>query len=111
MYTIDLPNISETPYIVVPTVIGDTKYYFEYRWNIRAELVFLSVYTINGGITKYVCKNQSLVYGHDVSAYTDYEGWNATLTFCSKNMNTEEYTQTSFSTDFELDYVELDSDE
>ena len=27
------------------------------------------------------------------------------------DMNTEEYTQTSFSTDFELDYVELDSNE
>ena len=111
MYTIELPDISETPYIVVPTVIGDTKYYFEYRWNIRAELATLSIYTINDGETKYVCKNQFLVYGHDVTQYTDYEDWNASLSFCSKNMNTEEYTQTSFSTDFQLEYVETETEE
>lgn len=110
MYKIELPNISELPYQVVPTVIGDIKFYFEYRWNIRAELVSLSIYSIDDGVVKYVCKNQFLVYGHDVSKYTDYDGWNASLSLCSKDMNTMEYTQTSFNTDFELEYIETDSE-
>ena len=43
-YLIEIPDLNESPYMIVPVVLNNKTYYFEYKWNIREQKVYLAIY-------------------------------------------------------------------
>lgn len=103
--TITIPNLLDYPYAVQQVELGGILYYFEYKWNVRHEMAYLSVYTKSDNIENYLIKNICLVNGVVLSKNVRNNNWTGQLSFgkinADKNSN---YRIDTLHTDFQMIY-------
>lgn len=106
-YTIEIPNLDETPYIIRPVVLNTKTYYLEYKWNIRSESVFLSIYILVNNEKKYLIRQKGLVLWNNIAKdIYDIENWSGELYLIPiDGLNIYKYNQQNISTDYQLSYV------
>lgn len=105
MGDIDIPNLYQTPYIVVPTLLGSKQYFFEYYWNNRNNKAYLTIYTIENEKRIYFIKNVCLIRDMVISDKIYNINWNGVLKFQNKNnINDISYTIKDISEKFKLFY-------
>ena len=106
---IQIPNMFLNPYVIIPIVLKDKQYFFEYYWNFRSELVYLSIYLINNNQKKYIISNISLIKGMSISDYIHDDDWNGSLDFTNIDYSDEDfYTAKDISEKFQLIYGYLE---
>ena len=105
MDVISVPNMIDSPYITIPVVINNKNYLFEYRWNGRQELCYLTIYLEENEETIYICKNVSLTVDNNITRYTDYENLGGDIFFYADDTNMKEYNAKTFSDNFYLMFV------
>ena len=101
---ITIPNIFDTPYIVVPQTLVENTYYFEYQWNIRHEVLYLSIYTLNDEEQVYLVKKIALINNVEISRYIIDDNWVGGLWFQSDKSYDFGYNIKTVSDDFYLFY-------
>lgn len=105
LVTISIPDIYTTPHCISPVVLNYQQYYFEYNWNTRSELLYLSIYTINNNVRNYFVKNISLINNIKISDYITNQNWDGLLQFTNINDGTDiSYTIKDVSKKFYLMY-------
>ena len=102
--TIKIPNIFDTPYVIIPQTLLDSTYYFEYQWNIRHELLYLSIYTLNDEEKIYLVKNIALINRVEISRYIISDNWKGLLRLYSDKSYDFGYNIKTVSDDFYLFY-------
>lgn len=103
---INIPDMVENPYVIMPQVLSDQQYYFEFHWSIRQQRCFLSLYKIKDDERIYYVKNKALLNQMDVSKYITATDWTGNLWFESINDNELlDYTQKDIGNNFVLKYV------
>lgn len=104
-YTIPIPNLYLTPYIICPITLGNQQYYFEYYWNNRTSLAYISIYKISNGDIKYYVKNISLKPYIFISDYIKDQDWVGILSFENIDNNFDiSYTIKDISEKFQFLY-------
>lgn len=105
-YDINIPNLYENPYIIVPTLLGNQQYYFEYYWNNRAEKAYLSIFKIQNEERIYYIKNVLLLKDLVISKKIKNNDWVGFLVFQSQDGTDDVfYTIKDISTRFKLFYA------
>ena len=106
-YLIQIPNLDNEPYSIIPIVLNNKTYYFEYKWNIREEKAYLSIYLLIDNSKLYLIKNRGLVLFYDLTKHIqDRDNWSGELYLKPINIsNYYNYNQNNISTDYELSYV------
>lgn len=106
-YTIEIPNLNESPYIISPIVLNNRTYYFEYKWNIREQKAYLAIYILIDNTKNYLLRSIGLTIYNDVSKYIyDADNWSGELYFKPISLDTtSNYNQQNISTNYELSYV------
>ena len=106
-YLIDIPNLSTSPYSITPVVLNNKTYYFEYKWNIREQKAYLSIYILIDNSKVFMLKNIGLMVYNDVAKYIhDKDNWSGLLYLKPiKISNFDNYNQQNISTDYQLSYV------
>ena len=108
-YLIDIPDLNESPYSIVPIVLNTKTYYLEYKWNIRSQSAYLSIYILNNNNKIYLIKNIGLVLYNDLAKYIySQDNWSGELYLIPKQLtNNYIYNQQNISTDYQLSYVPI----
>lgn len=104
---ITIPDMSKSQYLITAIQLKNQQYYFEYFWNNRTELLYLSIYKFIDGEKDYYLKNMSLINNVELSRYinrTDWEGSLYLKTINSPLINIE-YHQDTINQIFYLKYV------
>lgn len=102
---IEIPNIFENPYIVIPQEINGESYYFEYFWNIRHEKLYLSIYLTDNDSQVYLVKNMCLTNLVEISRYIIHDRWTGGLWLKSNiSGNYSDYNIKNISTNYYLFY-------
>lgn len=99
---LELPNLYETPYCVVPYVIDSKDYFFEFTWSIRQEKCYLSIYYLENQERVYLIKNRLLKTDLDLTKFARNENWKGLLFLYPYNDSVSEYNIKNFHTDFAL---------
>ena len=106
-YIIEIPDLSESPYMIVPVVLNNRTYYFEYKWNIREQKAYLSIYILINNTKNYLFRSAGLYLYNDIAKYIyDADNWSGELYFRPISLDkTSNYNQQNISTDYQLSYV------
>jgi len=106
-YLIEIPNLSDMPYVSVPLILNNKIYYFEYIWNIRHEKAYLSIYMLVDNNKKYIVSNSCLTLFNNITRYvTDLENWSGELYLKPKSFSVfYDYKQDNIHLDYELSYI------
>lgn len=102
---ISLPNMTQTPYLIMPVDLKNQQYYFYFYWNIRHQRCYLSVFKLVDGARVYFIKNKGLVNGIKLSKYIFDTDWNGALSFESiSDDEKDDYTINDMHEKFVLRY-------
>ena len=107
-----IPDLSKTPYVIQPYIINNTEYKFIYRWNIRAEMVFLSILYIDGDSEIVIIRNVPIVMHCDLTHFANTDLWTYGLYLLYKNYYVDNYPksvpykQTNISTSYYLQIID-----
>ena len=82
--TLNIPDLFSTPYCTTPVELNNEVYYFEYSWNNRHGMAYLSIYLLDNNIPNYILKRICLVNGIEISRYIINDRWSGGLFFESK---------------------------
>ena len=106
-YPISIPDLNESPYIIKYTTLNNKTYYFEYKWNIRSQSCYLSIYLLENNTKIYILRSKTLVLYKDIARYVfNAENWSGQLFLKPLRIsNFSNYNQQNISTDYELSYV------
>ena len=107
-YSLEIPNLSDTPYIIKSEVLNNRTYYFEYFWNNRHQRAYLSIYILSNSEKVYLMRNKSLLPLINLSKYiiNDNENWSGSLYFDSTDLGQGyNYNQENISTEYQLRYI------
>lgn len=106
-YLIEIPDLSESPYVIVPVVLNNRTYYFEYKWNIREQKAYLAIYILIDNTKNYLLRSMGLSLYNDVAKHiNDADNWSGELYFKSISLDEiSSYNQQNISTDYQLSYV------
>ena len=104
LYEIKMPDFFQNPYIISNYVLNNKTYYFEYTWNIRHNMAYLSIYFINNDTKTYILRGLCLKNWVNISKYIVYQDWVGELYFISRKLDMIDYTRATVSDDFFLLY-------
>lgn len=106
-YLIEIPDLSEYPYMIVPVVLNNRTYYFEYKWNIREQKAYLAIYILVNNNKTYLIHSLGLTLYNDVAKYIhDADNWSGELFLKPISLDTTyNYNQQNISRDYQLSYV------
>jgi hypothetical protein len=104
---INIPDINENPFVISPIVLNNRTYYFEYRWNVRDNSAYLSIYYLSNNSKIYLLRNSKLIVGNIISKHiNDLENWDGLLSLWNYDeLTMENYSQANLSTDYFLKFV------
>jgi hypothetical protein len=109
--TLNIPDLSLTPYIIQPYIIDNKEFKFIYRWNIRAEMAFLSItYTLNESDI-VIIRNVPIVMHCDLTRFANTDYWTYSLYLLYKNYFIDNvpksliYKQTNISSSYLLQII------
>lgn len=106
-YLIEIPDLNESPYMIVPVVLNNKTYYFEYKWNIREQKVYLAIYILINNNKTYLLRSLGLTLYNDIAKYIhDADNWSGELFLKPVSLDTtSNYNQQNISSNYELSYV------
>lgn len=106
-YLIEIPDLNESPYSIIPVILNNKTYYFEYKWNIREQKAYLSIYILINNSKVFMLRNIGLMVYNDVAKYIhDKDNWSGELFIKPISLDTvSNYNQQNISTDYQLSYV------
>lgn len=103
-----IPDVVESPYSISLVELNNQQYYFEYYWNSRSELLYLSIYKLIDGKIDYYLKNCCLINKINISKFIYRDDWSGSLYFynISPTKIYTNYRQDTISQDFYIEYVD-----
>ena len=98
-YLIEIPDLNESPYSIIPAVLNNRTYYFEYKWNIREQKAYLAIYILTNNNKTYLLRSIGLTLYNDVAKYIhDADNWSGELFLKPVSLNTtSNYNQQNIS--------------
>ena len=106
-YLIEIPDLNESPYVIIPVVLNNKNYYFEYKWNIREQKAYLAIYILVNNTKNYLLRSIGITLYNNITKHIhDADNWSGELYFKPISLDTiSNYNQQNISTDYQLSYV------
>ena len=104
IFELQIPNMFKAPYVIRSYVLNKKVYYFEYAMNNRHGKIYLSIYFLEDNIKTYILRGLCLRNWINISDNIHYDDWVGELYFTPYNLDMNDYTLKTISTDFFLLY-------
>lgn len=108
LLVLEVPDLSDESYVNQPYTIGDNVYNFYFKYNIRAEKFYLSIYQDSDSDETKIISGIPLVNGSCLVYPNSDLGWQYRIYFSNIYGSTLQATRDNIGTDYRLYVVEYE---
>lgn len=101
----NIPDLYISPYFIDKIDLENTEYILEYKWNIRDDSPYISIYRIINDGKQYIVRDYRMIIYTDILKFNNSEFLSGSLVLLHKNLSLKNPNIKNISTDYYLMYT------